>query len=244
MPTGWNTEGDTVVEMTRRSRRWLRIQGVFFALLLFAAVGLGTWLSSRIQLSFDWTDVGRNSLTRASRKIVRSLPHRIEILAFVRSEDPLRSAIRHLVNRYRRVDPKITLRFINPDIHLAEVRKLGIEADGELVIRYAGRSENLTTLSQTSITDALFRLGRSQRLWVRFVTGSGEPSISGASPGAFDAFAKALGREGFKLKTLDLATQVIPPKTALLVLANPTAHLLPSEVQTLIHYVQTGGALL
>jgi len=232
------------VELTRRSRRWLRVQGVFFAILLFVAVGLAAWLTSRIQLSFDWTEVGRNSLTRASRKIVRSLPHRIEILAFVRSEDPLRPAIRHLINRYRRVDPKITLRFINPDIHLAEVRKLGIGADGELVIRYAGRSENLTTLSQTSITDALFRLGRSQSLWVRFVTGSGEPSISGAGPGALGAFAKALEREGFKLKTLDLATEAIPPKTALLVLADPTVHLLPSEIQTLIHYVHAGGALL
>lgn len=232
------------VELTPRSRRRLRIQGVFFALLLFTAVGLAAWLTSRIQLSFDWTAVGRNSLTRTSRKILRSLPHRIEILAFVRREDPLRPAIRHLVNRYRRVDPLITLRFINPDIHLAEVRKLGIEADGELVIRYGGHSENLTTLSQTSITDALFRLGRSQNLEVRFVTGSGEPSISGMSPRDYGAFAKALEREGFKLKTLDLATQAIPRETSLLVLSDPTAHLLPSEIATLVRYVHGGGSLL
>ncbi len=232
------------MELTRRSRRWLRIQGFFFVILLIVLVGLAAWLTSRIRLSYDWTQAGRNSLTRASRKIVRSLPDRIEILAFARREDPLRPAIRHLIDRYRRVDPKMGLRFINPDIHLAEVRKLGIEADGELVIRYDGRRENLTTLSQKSITDALFRLGRNQNLWVRFVTGSGEPSITGTRPGDLGAFAKSLKREGFKLKQIDLATQPVPPDTALLVLANPTARLLPAEVHTLIRYVNQGGALL
>ncbi len=231
-------------EINRRSRRWLRIQGIAFVILLLAAAGLAFWLTDRISLSWDWTAMGRNSLTRASRRITRTLDHPVRVDAFVRTEDPVRAAISHLVNRYRRVNPRIQLDFINPDIHLNQVRRYGITADGELVIRYQGRRQTLTTLGQQSFTDALFRLTRSQNLDVEFVTGNGEPSLNGGGPADLRALNQALGREGFKTRTLNLATTVIPKKTALLVLDDPTARLLAPEVATLVRAVKAGQTLL
>ncbi len=231
-------------EINRRSRRWLRIQGVVFMVLLLAAAGLAFWLTSRIRLSWDWTAMGRNSLTRASRRITRTLNHPVEIDAFVRTEDPLRAEIRRLVDRYHEVNPRIRLHFVNPDIHLNQVRKFGITADGELVIRYEGRRQTLMTLTQTSLTDALFRLTRSQNLQVRFVTGNGEPSLTASRPQDLRAFNQALGREGFRVKTLNLATARIPAKTALVVLDDPTVRLLAPEVATLVRYVKEGRAFL
>ncbi len=231
-------------EINRRSRHWLRIQGIAFIFLLLAAAGLAFWLTHRISLSWDWTAMGRNSLTRSSRRITRSLDQPVKVDAFVRTEDPLRASIRHLVDRYHRVNPRIQLHFINPDIHLNQVRRFGITADGELVIRYAGRQQTLTTLSQRSLTDALFRLMRSQNLNVRFVTGNGEPSLTGSGPADLRALDQALVREGFRTQTLNLATAQIPEKTALLILDDPTARLLAPEVATLVQAVKSGQALL
>ena len=231
-------------EINRRSRRWLRVQGVAFVILLLAAAGLAFWLTNRISLSWDWTTMGRNSLTRSSRRITRLLDHPVQVDAFVRTEDPLRSAIRHLVDRYRRVNPRIQLHFINPDIHLNQVRRYGITADGELVIRYQGRRQTLTTLGQRSFTDALFRLTRSQDQDIVFVTGNGEPSLTGSGPQDLRALNQALVREGFKTRTLNLATAPLPKKTALLILDDPSVRLLASEIATLVRAVKDGRALL
>jgi hypothetical protein len=141
------------MRLDRRTRLTLRLQHTAFFLLLTAlCVGLA-WFTSRLSWSADWTATGRNSLTAASRRVVRKLRGPVLVLAFAREDPELRGRIRHLVDRYRRVDPKIRLRFVNPDVHLAEVRRLGIRSEGELDLGYGHRHETITTLDQRAFSE-------------------------------------------------------------------------------------------
>jgi len=232
------------MRLDRRTRLTLRLQhAAFFLLLTALCVGLA-WFTSRLSWSADWTATGRNSLTAASRRVVRKLRGPVTVLAFARQDPELRGRIRHLVDRYRRVDPKIRLRFVNPDVHLAEVRRLGIRSEGELDLAYAHRRETITTLDQRAFTDALLRLERTRHLRIVFVTGHGERSPTDPSPEGLSAFAAALRREGFRLTTVNLAREPIPQGTSLLVVAEPRTRYLPAEAHALLAYLARGGNLL
>jgi hypothetical protein len=232
------------MRLDRRTRLTLRLQHGSFLLLLIALCAGLAWFTSRLSWTADWTASGRNSLTAASRRVVRQLKGPVSVLAFAREDPTLRSRIRHLVDRYRRVDPKIRLRFVNPDIHLAEVRRLGIRSEGELDLAYGRRHQTINTLDQRAFTDALLRLERTRHLLVTFVTGHGERSFTDPSPQGLSALAAALRREGFRLTTVTLARRPIPRGTSLLVVAEPRTRYLSYETQALLAYLKRGGNLL
>lgn len=232
------------MKLDRRTRLVLRLQHAGFLVLLTALCAGLAWFTSRLDWTADWTATGRNSLTAASRRVVHKLEGPVTVLAFAREDPALRARVRHLVDRYRRVDPRIRLRFVNPDVHLAEVRRLGIRSEGELDLRYGKRNLTLTTLDQRAFTDALLRLERTRRLLAVFVTGHGERSLTSPSPEGLSALAAALRREGFHLGTVNLARRPIPPGTSLLVIAEPRSRYLPPEVGAVLAYLRRGGNLL
>lgn len=232
------------MRLDRRARFLLRLQHAGFLLLLAALCTGLAWFTNGLSWSADWTATGRNSLTAASRRVVAKLSGPVTVRAFARQDPELRGRIRHLVNRYRRVDPKIRLTFVNPDVHLAEVRRLGIRSEGELDLGYGHRHETITTLDQRAFTDALLRLERTRHLEVVFVTGHGERSFTDTSPAGLSALALALRREGFRLRTVNLSRQPIPKATSLLVVADPRTRYLPGEEKALVAYLGRGGNLL
>ena len=120
------------MEITAKSRFWLRAQSLLFTLLFLAIIGTLAWLSTRYQLQADWTASGRNTLTSDSRKVLDTLEAPVRITAFARENDFLRKQIKDTLARYQRVKQDIQLDFINPDSDPEQVRQLGISLDGEL----------------------------------------------------------------------------------------------------------------
>ena len=91
--------------------------------------------------------------------------------------------------------------------------------DGELVISYQGRSENLTLLSESGITNTLLRLSRQGERWIVFLGGHGESDPHGEANFDLGLFGKELERGGFRLQQVSLAEMVIPSNTNLLVMS-------------------------
>ncbi|MEE8320751.1 MAG: Gldg family protein, partial [Gammaproteobacteria bacterium] len=116
--------------------------GVMLLLLVTLAVLLA-WLSIRYPVQFDWTKNGRHSLSRASQEILMRMPDKIEIKSYARETPPLRDAIKKFIDRYQQSKQNIVLHFVNPDVVPDEVRNLGITVNGELVVRYQGRTEHV-----------------------------------------------------------------------------------------------------
>ena len=223
----------------------LRIQGWFSAALLVVIAGLLAWLSTRYVYTADWTSSGRHTLSTASAALLHKLNKPIDITAYARDEPELRSRITDLVDRYQRVKPDVKLRFVNPDAVPDQLRKLGVTADGELIVHYAGRSEHLKTPSERGLTNALERLARGGERWIVFLTGHGEQDPHGNANFDLGQWGEQLQNRGLKVQTLNLAkTNAVPDNTAVLVIADPQVDLLPGEVQIIQDYVKRGGNLL
>ena len=232
------------MEITRRSRLLLRLQSLVFTILFVGVIGLLAWLSTQYVYQTDWTAGGRNTISGDTRQLLGRLDDGIQIIAFAREDELLRKQIQSQIGTYQRFKQDITLAFVNPDTSPERVREQGVTVDGELVISYQGRSENLTSLSESSITNALLRLSRQGERWIVFLSGHAESDPHGEANFDLGLFGKELERGGFNVQQVNLAENVIPSNTSLLVIASPRVSLLPGEVEQIGAWVEQGGNLL
>ncbi|MCP4043806.1 MAG: GldG family protein, partial [Gammaproteobacteria bacterium] len=233
------------MRVTRTSRLRIRIENILFVVLFISALAMVAWLSTRYHYQADWTASGRNTLSQASRKLLKRLEGPIEITAYAREDEILRSRIEDLVKRYRRHKPDLELKFVNPDTVPDRVRELGISIDGEMIITYRGQTEHLKTHSEQAMSNVLQRVARSGKRWLVFITGHGERDPLGNANHDFGIWGRQLEKRGFNVQTLNLLeTKEIPGNTSVLIIAGPQVDLLEGEVAMIRSFLEKGGNLL
>jgi ABC-type uncharacterized transport system involved in gliding motility auxiliary subunit len=235
------------MEVSKKSLRQVRLQSWTFVVLFLTVIGLLAWLSTRYNYQADWTASGRHTLSAASVTLLEKLDGPVSITSFSRPDDAsgLRKRTRELVERYQRHKPDITLTFVDPDEAPEQVREQAITLDGEVVVAYGGRKENLKSIGEQTLTNALQRMLRSGERHVVFLGGHGERRIDGQANFDLGQWGKQLKEKGFVFSTLKLGTEAaIPSDTAVLVIAGPQVELLPGEVALIQAYVAGGGNLL
>jgi len=233
------------MQTNRKSRFQLRLASTSFVVLLLTVVGLLLWLSRDVHRQFDWTHNHRNTLSEASRTLLATLDKPLLVTAYARDTEGVRRNIGELVARYQRYKQDIVLEYVNPDTDPARVRDAGVRLDGELVVGYNGRTENLSQLTEEAFTNTLVRLGRGGERWVIFVSGHGERSPDRQANFDLSSWAAQLTKRGLKTRSLALGGRnAIPQNTSVLVIASPRAKFLASEVKQIDQYLARGGNLL
>jgi ABC-type uncharacterized transport system involved in gliding motility auxiliary subunit len=235
------------MDVTRQSRRRLKLESWGFVLLFLAVVGLIAWLSTRYHYQSDWTAAGRHTLSESSRKLLATMGGPIQITSFTRESDTngLRQRSKELVQRYRDNKPDIVINFVDPDLDPEKVRAMGVSLDGEMVVEYKGRRENLKSVGEQALTNALQRLARSTERHILFLEGHGERSAEGIANHDLSEWTRQLKEKGFKFAGLNLSAMPgVPDNISTLVIASPQTDLLPGEVKIIEEYVARGGNLL
>ncbi len=232
------------MKINRKTHLEIRLQNLLFSLLFLVIIGLLAWLSTQYSAEFDWTAGHRHTLSEASVKVLGLLKDPVKVTAYASENGKVRDPIRDLLDRYGRHKKDIDLQFVNPDTQPEQVRQLGIQVDGELVITYQGRSENVQRATETSLTNALQRLATAEARHVVFLEGHGERSPQGKANHDVQQFAEELKRKGMTVAMVNLAaTPQIPDNTSVLVIAGPRTPLLQGEIKLIQDYVGKGGNL-
>ncbi|HEY0635178.1 MAG TPA: GldG family protein [Gammaproteobacteria bacterium] len=235
------------MDVTRQSRRRLKLESWGFVVLFLAVVGLIAWLSTRYHYQSDWTAAGRHTLSEASRTLLATLEGPVQVTSFTREADAngLRQRSKELVQRYQEHKADITLSFVDPDLAPEQVRALGVSLDGEMVVEYKGRRENLKSVGEQALTNALQRLARSTERHILFLEGHGERSAEGIANHDLSEWTRQLKEKGFNFAGLNLSVMPgVPDNISALVIASPQTDLLPGEVKIIEEYVARGGNLL
>ena len=232
------------MDITNASTRHLKLQRILFVLLFLTIIGLLAYLSTRYVYLTDWTVNGQNSLNEVSLQLLDTLDAPVEIVSYT-NNTRIKQLVRELVQRYQRVKTDVSLAFIDPNADPETIRSLNISVDGEMIISYQGRQENLTELSEQNLTNTLHRLIRARERKIVFIQGHGERSPERQANFDLSSFSNHLKKQGFLIDTLNLAkTMIIPENVSVLVIAGPQSAFLPGEVRLLIDYVKGGGNLL
>lgn len=235
------------MEITQKNRRNLKLQNITFVILFITAMALLAWLTQKYKFESDLTATQRNTLSTASIELLSKITDEIKITAFARESEVSqhRTVISDLISKYQKHSDKIKLTFINPELDPTTTRKLGIQAEGEMILSIAGRSEHLSSLEEEDLTNALQRLIRSGSHKIRFLSGHGERSPIGKANHDYQLFAQNLQSKGLQISQFSFAeTHAIPEDTYTLVIAGPRVNYLKGEVKLIQDFVQKGGNLL
>lgn len=222
-----------------------RLGDWLFAVLLLAAAVMLAFLSTRFGFRHDFSYAQRSSLDTQTVKLLQKFEGSVTIDSYSPQDNQLRGAIADFIIRYERIKPDITLRFIDPDSDPAATREAGIQVNGELIIHYQGRREQLKVLTERSFDDALLRLLRAQTRLVAFLSGDGERKPDGKANADLGNFTALLQAQGVRALELNLnVIKQIPENVDLLVIASPQAQIAPTAANQLVDYIETGGNLL
>lgn len=222
-----------------------RLDNIVHMVLLVGIALLIGFLSTRYGFVHDFSRMQRASLGAESVRMLESLDGPVEIVSWARPQGNLRKTIADFIERYRRVKPDLDLVFVDPDSDPAAIRALGVQIDGEIEIRYDGRSERLKVLSESELSSALLRLSRARDRLVAFLEGEGERRPDGVANADLGQFGAALKQRGVHGLNLALAnTGKVPDNVDLLVIANPRVALAGTAAMEIVDYIERGGNLL
>ncbi len=225
--------------MRARLGLWLNLA------LIVAAFGCMAWLSTQWRVVSDWSAGARASLPAASRDLLKKLPGPIAVTSYARPGTRVRPAVAAFIARYQRFKPDLSLDFVDPEADPAAMRKVGIQVDGEVTIRWHEQTLHLTQLTDQDFGNALARLARGSERIVAFVTGDGERNAAGKANADLGQFMASLEQQGLRAVPLNFA-QVgqVPANADLVVLASPLAPVASGAVRALTDYLARGGNLL
>ncbi|MCQ4165754.1 GldG family protein [Tahibacter harae] len=215
------------------------------ALLCVALALLVGFLTTRFGFRSDWSANGRSSLAPQSLELLKRLDGPVEVVSYVGPGGTRRAEIAGFLARYQREKPDISLRFVDPADDPAAMRELGVSEGGEIDLRYAGRSERLTLLSESLVSNALLRLSRREERMVAFLAGDGERKPDGEGNADLGQFTRYLLNQGVRCVPLVLGAGArIPDNTDLLVIANPRVAVAAPVREEIVDWVERGGAVL
>lgn len=222
-----------------------RVKGFVFAALLIAAALCVAFLSTRFGWQHDFSYAQRSSLDARTAELLHRLDAPVSIVSYAGQEPQLRAAIADFVARYQRIKSDISLRFVDPDADPAATRMAGISIDGEMVVTYKDRDEQLKVLTEREFDNALVRLARTRTRLVAFLSGDGERKPDGKANADFGNFGALLAAQGVRTMELTLSAGMhIPQNVDVLVLASPQVALAPALVGELTDYLAHGGNFL
>jgi ABC-type uncharacterized transport system involved in gliding motility auxiliary subunit len=232
------------MKLSPRIHQQQRLKNLFVTAVLLTLLGVAAWLSTRYSVQIDVTGNAGNTLSPVSQKLLAALPGKIQITAYIKKGQPIRAQIAQLIKRYSRQKPDIVLSFIDPDSQPEKSRELAIGAAGLIIIDYQDRTERLSTLDESSLTNALLQLANIQERRITFLTGHGERSPERQANFDLSEFSKALARRKIESHAINLAAMpAIPDNSALLVISAPAVPLMAREIEIIRQYIQRGGNL-
>ena len=222
-----------------------RLADLVFAALLVAAALCVAFLSTRFGWQHDFSYAQRASLDARTVKLLHRLDAPVRVVSYAGQDVQLRGAIADFLARYQRIKSDISLRFVDPDADPAATRAAGISIDGEMVVTYRDRSEQLKVLTEREFDNALVRLARTRTRLVAFLSGDGERRADGKANADLGNFGALLAAQGVRTMELALTAGMhIPQNIDLLVLASPQVRLAAPVVAEIGDYLARGGNFL
>jgi hypothetical protein len=151
---------------------------------------------------------------------------------------------RRLLERYRLTQPKIALRFVDPDAQPSVAQQYKLQSYGTVVAEHQNRRENALSPTEQDVTGAIVRVLRERRNVVCFTTGHGESSIAATVGDGLSLWGRALVDNGMETKTVTLADPADLDSCQATVVVPAAGDLSAGEVAALERLTARGGGLL
>lgn len=228
----------------RRSTKHGANMSVMIAIFIVIISLIGV-MSVRYKVRIDLTENSRYSLSAQTVKILKSLERDVEAVAFYRSDQRTRQTMVDLLKEYSYHSPAFKFWFVDPDKRPVETAKYGVTSYRTTLLRSGGKQEIISFESEEKITNALLKVIKDEVKTVYFLKGHGENGLEDDQKTGYKQVKEAIEKENHKVSELLLVSEKkVPDDAVMLIIAGPKADILPSELEKISRYVETGGSVL
>jgi ABC-type uncharacterized transport system involved in gliding motility auxiliary subunit len=242
----------------RFSRRQL-VQEANATVFILCAVGIVIFLNIVAYrrmgaLEWDLTKNKRYSLSSFSKSVVKKVPEKVEVTAFIPKPagtfaaqfGQMRQQTQDLMRQYEAANPKVNWRLVDPYVDRALATQKNIKSYPTLLFETAGKREEATNITEKDLTGAFLKLQSGQKKKIYFLQGHGELDPDDFQPEASIGSVKQLlvdlQHETEKLTLM--GKKAIPADAAVLVIAGPKYPLRAEETKAVQEYLKGGGHVL
>jgi ABC-type uncharacterized transport system involved in gliding motility auxiliary subunit len=246
-----------LTSLGKRSTKYASNYVISIILVIAVVAGLN-YIGQRHTKRIDMTGSGKYTLAPQTIQVLEKLGSDVDIKAFFPGGDY--APLKELLLEYRTASRHIKYEFIDPDkqpdsAKQNEVTVYGTFQNivtgsqlkfGTVIITYGKRKEKIEKRSEEvqeqDLTNAIIKVGRSEAKKIYFVQGHGEKDLSDTDRPGYSEAKTALENQGYKVETVNLATEgTIPADAKVLILAGPTAELFPQELQLIGDFLSKGS---
>jgi ABC-type uncharacterized transport system involved in gliding motility auxiliary subunit len=224
--------------------RWLAT--VVGTLGCAAALASAQILVARTGWRADLSPERRYVLSEHARQILAALDRPVELVAFLRADDPRNRDIEDLLGRIRAAAPQVDTRVRDLNRNPALARQYGVDAFGSVVVASGDLRRDVSNPTEQTLMAAIIQVTRPARRRVYFSAGHGERSIADRDRRSGYLSAQvALINELYEVDEVALDSQTpVPADAAALVVAAPRRDLPIGALRQIEAYLHRGGGVL
>ena len=211
-------------------------------LAVLVILGAANFLGFKHSKRWDLTPEHLYTLSDETKKVLTGLKQDVKVIQFNKpGSDPLADTMAE----YKKVSPRLSYQFVDPQDNPNLTREYNVRNMGDVVVASGTRTEHLKDTDEQSLTSAILKVTQERQKSICFVTGHGEKSLTGAGGDGYSSVQKALERDNYVAKSINLVeAQNAPAECDVIVVAGPQNGYFPQEVDALQKYLDAGGKML
>lgn len=215
----------------------------FNIFLVLSILGLLNYLSYKNAIQFDLSKDKKNTLTEQSQKIVNMIDSPLSMTLYAKREEW--EPMLNLLKLFEAQNKNIKLEAIDTDIRLDLVKEKNITQNGTIILTNQGKETSFPLIDELSVTNALLKAIRSEKIVLYFTTGHQELSCLDSTAEGISEICNKIKNQNYEIKDLDLTkVSKVPVDANSVIILGPISGFLKQEVNILQNYLNQGGSLI
>ena len=211
-------------------------------LLVFAITGVVNYLGNKNYSEFDMTSEKRNSLTDQTLKVLEMIKAPIQLTVYAKREEW--KPMLDLLKLYEGKSKKLKINAIDTDVRPDLVKSKHISQNGSVIISYKGKESIFQIVDELSVTNALLKALRDEKIVLYLVKGHQELSCEETAQEGLSELCAKLRSQNYEIRSLDLTqTNEVPQDATAVMVFGPVSGFLASETKQLESYLANSGSL-
>ena len=210
--------------------------------LVIAILGVVNYLGNKNYKEFDLTSEKRNSLTEQTSKVLEMVKSPLVLTVYAKREEW--KPVIDMLKLYEGKNKHIKIAAIDTDVRPDLVKEKKIAQNGTVIIDYENKESRFVIRDELSVTNALLKTLRDEKIVLYIVEGHEEISCDENSEEGLSILCTKLRSQNYEVRSLDLAqTNEVPKDASAVMVFGPISGFLDSEAKQLEKYLNQGGSL-
>lgn len=212
------------------------------AFLVISIIALINYLANKNHTEFDLTREKRNSLTDQTKKVLEMVDAPLALTVYAKREDWI--GILNVLKLYQSTNKWVKLDAIDTDSRPDLVKSKEITENGTVVVSYKGKDSTFIIQDELSVTNALLKILRTDKIVLYLVTGHQELSCSDKGQEGISVLCEKLQTQNYEIKNLDLTKiKEVPQDASAVLILGPVSGFFAQEASALSSYLNKGGSV-